>query len=144
MTSSSCRSLAKFTDFVAVIIVLLDLAVGIASVRLKPLILDYITDHQDETGLTDKDLQIVKTWYIFVAFAFFASLILEALRVWFNRGYGDTARRMDREFDALLAEDERDWDLRMENKAQETSEKYSALRAYYKQKYSRKAEDNKV
>jgi hypothetical protein len=141
LTSPSCRCCTNLTDVFAVMVVILDLAVGIASIKLKNLVLAYFTNHQESLGLTDSDLHTLKTWYLGIMFLFFLSLFLEALRVWCNRGYSDTAVRIDREYDSLLQEDERNWEKTLNEKQQVTSEKYKSLRNYYKQKYS-KSDDN--
>jgi hypothetical protein len=137
MTSSSCRFLAKFTDYLAVIVVLFDLAVGVAAFKLQPLVLNFISDNQHDMALTDKDVHVIKAWYQVIAFGFFVSLVLESVRVWCNAGFGETARRMDNEFASLMSEEDRNWDQISSERAQMTNDKYSALRKYYRQKYSR-------
>eukprot|EP01042_Synura_sphagnicola_P005380 gene5379-6863_t len=137
MASSSCRCLASFAAYPAVLVALLDLAAGVAAVQLQRLVLSYLSDHRDSLKLTDGDISVIRSWYVVIAIGFFASLVLEAMRVWFNAGFSDTARRIDNEFSALLTEEDRKWEESSSERAQMTSEKYSALRAYYKKKYSR-------
>jgi hypothetical protein len=147
MASSSCRCLASFADYLAVLVALLDLAAGVAAFKLQRLVLSYLSDHRDSLKLTDGDISVIRSWYVVIAIGFFASLVLEAMRVWFNAGFSDTARRIDNEFSALLTEEDRKWEESSSERAQMTSEKYSALRAYYKKKYSREnrpSEDQQV
>lgn len=137
MASASCRFLANFTDYLAIIVVLFDLAVGVAAFKLQSLVLNFISDNQENMALTDQDVHMIKAWYQVLAFGFFVSLFLESLRVFCNAGFSKTAARMDNEYAALMAEEDRKWEESSSERSHMTTEKYSALRKYYRQKYAR-------
>lgn len=133
----SCRCLVGFTDLIAVLIILLDLSVGIASIELQAPLLQYLDDNQASIGLTDQDLSLLRTWYLVIAYGFFLSLFLESIRVLFNRGYSERSRRIDQEYASLLKEEDRRWEVQFQSKTDETKSKYDNLRSQYKQKYAK-------
>lgn len=136
ITSQSCRCCISLTDFIIVIIVLFCLAMGILSIELHSLFTNYINDHGKDWGLSSTDIDDIENWYWFIAFGFFVVLGMEVTRFIFNRYFKDTSRRIDREYDSLLNEDNVQWDEQFNQNKLKTEKKYKDLRAYYKQKYA--------
>jgi hypothetical protein len=137
VASTNCRMMAHPTDYLAILIVVLDFALGVTAVKLEPIVRSYLDSSGKDVGLSDSDISTIKTWYIAIWGSLFASLFLEVLRVWFNRGFADTSKRMDREYANLLDEENRQWDEKLEDNKVHTIEKYKKLRDHYRDKYNR-------
>eukprot|EP01040_Poterioochromonas_malhamensis_P007146 gene7146-7717_t len=120
ISSTNCRSMAYPTDAFALLITLIDIGVGIAASKLQSVIIAYISDHGEE-----------------LVIAFFASAIFELLRIWLNRGFAHTSRRIDMEYSTLLDDEERAWEEKMQKAQQTTQEKYRKLKQFYHDKYKK-------
>ena len=75
--------------------------------------------------------------YDVLGFMIFGIAIVEVLRVHASRHYRENIKRMDGEFDSLLAEEDRDYADKMERNRESRGEKYDNLRTFYKDKYSK-------
>ena len=136
ISSQDCRCMISPVDSLIVIIVLFCLVMGILSIELHTLFTNYINDHGSSWGLSNRDIDDIENWYWFIAFGFFGVMALEITRFVFNRYFKGTSRRIDREYDSLLNEDNLEWDERLIENKLKTEKKYKDLRAYYKQKYA--------
>jgi hypothetical protein len=137
ISSTNYRSMAFPTDILAFLVVLIDFALGVASMKLHPVIESYLDNHGSEIGLSSYDVQTLKNWYLVIALGFFVSLFLEILRLWLNRGFSYTSRRIDMEYATLLDDENREWEEKMQTARQTTQEKYRKLKEHYHQKYNK-------
>lgn len=137
ISSTNCRSMAYPTDAFALLITLIDIGVGIAASKLQSVIIAYISDHGEELGLSQSNIDTVKNWFVVIVIAFFASAIFELLRIWLNRGFAHTSRRIDMEYSTLLDDEERAWEEKMQKAQQTTQEKYRKLKQFYHDKYKK-------
>jgi hypothetical protein len=144
ITSEDCRCMISPTDFLIVIIVLFCLVMGVLSVELHSLFTKYVNDHGGSWGLSRNDIDDIENWYWFIAFGFFVVMGMEVTRFVFNRYFKGSARRIDREYDSLLNEDNLQWDEQFAENKVKTEKKYKDLRAYYKQKYGEPASGNEM
>ncbi len=119
----------------ALVVALLGIAMGSAAFALKEKFYDYLDENGNDIGLTDNDIDLVKAWYMFVAYGTFGLVILEIVRFKLSQGFREAALQMDGEFDALLEEDRKNWDNKISRNKEEREEKYNDLRSYYKNKY---------
>jgi hypothetical protein len=140
IATPSCKCFSYFSDILSIVIALSALVVGITAIELRDAFMGYLDDQYDSLGLSQNDVNTIKSWYLVIAFGIFSEVLLQAVRIWCNRGYADTATRIDREFVALLDEESREWDAKIEESEQDISLKYKYLRDHYHEKYSR---DNK-
>ncbi len=113
----------------------LGIAMGSAAFALQEKFYNYLDDNGDSIGLNDKDVTLVKTWYMLVAYGTFGLVIVELVRFKLSQGFRESALQMDGEFDALLEEDRRTWDNKISKNKESREEKYNDLRSYYKNKY---------
>jgi signal transduction histidine kinase len=137
ISSTSCRSMAYPTDFMAVVIVLIDFASGITAVELQSVVITYLNNHGNEMGLSSSAINTIKSWYLVICAGFFVSLLIEIIRLWLNRGFTYSSRRIDMEYSTLLNEEDRQWEEKMENARTTTSEKYKKLKEHYHKKYNK-------
>ena len=133
--TTTCRSIIVVSKFVVVLAAISSLALGITALIRKPSVYDYLDEGSDKTALSDKQTSDIKDWYVIGAYALFSVGILCFIKLWFMIGFRTAAERLDDEFEALLTEDKALWDDKMSINKVTREEKYSDLRAYYKQKY---------
>lgn len=135
ITSSDCRWAMHPSRVIALFIAALALSMGCAAFAVQDKFYHYLNDEGDEIGLSSSDVNLIKNWYLLVAYGTFGLVILELLRFKMSGGFRQTALQMDGEFDALLEEDKRNWDKTISKNTEDRSEKYNDLRSYYKNKY---------
>lgn len=135
ISTRGCRWAIHPSKILSGIIGVLSAVLGALGLALRKTNLNYIDDHQDSLGLTDKEVQTVKNWYLVMACSLLVLFLIEVARLVLSSGYDDTAVRMDGEFDALMAEEDQLWQERMDSNHTARKKKYKDLRAYYKAKY---------
>ena len=108
---------------------------GSAAFAMQDKFYNYLDNEGDSIGLSNNDVNLIKSWYMVVGYGSFGLVIVELLRFKMSQGFRETALQMDGEFDALLEEDKRNWDNTISKNKEEREEKYNDLRAYYKSKY---------
>lgn len=135
ITSSDCRWAMAPSRVFSLIVALLGIAMGCSAFALKNKFFDYMDESGNDIGLTDKDINLVKSWYLMVAYGTFGLVIIEIIRFKLSQGFREQALQMDGEFDALLEEDRKNWDNKISRNKEDREEKYNDLRSYYKNKY---------
>jgi hypothetical protein len=136
MNSIGCRWMAYPSGYLALIEAILALSLGIAALSLQDSVLSYLDENGEDMGLSDEDLSLLETWYNIIAYGMFGLCVLEIVRFRFSMRYRADALRLDGEFDALLAEDQKNWNQKIHTNQVAREGKYDDLRAYYKAKYA--------
>lgn len=134
ISSPGCRWAIVPTKTLSLIVTGFDIGLGAAFILKKKDFLDYV---DSINGVTDKDMNILKSWYVVLNYAFFAMAVLEIVRYILSRHYREDAIRVDGEFAALLTEDDNMWRQRLATNQAAREDKYNDLRNYYKNKYAR-------
>ena len=137
IATKECRCLLSPTDWIAVLIVLMCLVLGIVSIELRSLFLSELRDNGNKWGLSNSDFDTIDSWYYVVCVGFFVSMAFEILRVFFTHGYKNRAVRIESEFENLLNQEQKEWEDRFASNKTHTERKYKDLRSYYKQKYAK-------
>ena len=127
---------------IGIIVATLCLVLGVMIFTLQSNIVTYIDDHGDELGLTPSQENALKNWYNLIGYAVFVFFVVEILRYRAAVHFSENIYRHDGEFEALLAEEDRNYQDRLEANTEARTEKYSNLRKHYKDKYSKKDDDN--
>ena len=133
ITNTSCRWAVIPSAMIGILVAVLSLLLGILVFALKSKTHDYLNS---SIGLTEEEITEVKTWYNIIGYALFGLCVVQILRYRVSRGYREAALRVDGEFDALLAEEDKLYQNKLQVNKNAREEKYDNLRAYYKQKYS--------
>lgn len=136
ITNTGCRCLMWMSCQLAVLIAGLDFGAGISAFVLQKRFYSFLDEHGHDQGLTSSDIEDIKRWYLVISCMILGSCVLEIARYVLSRGYSESSRRMDGEFNALMEEDELNWNDRLEANTAARSEKYRDLRAHYKTKYA--------
>jgi len=131
-----CRCNMYFSDACSLLLGTINFGAGCASFTLRSKFYKYLDDHGNDMGITDDDIDVIKHWYVFISCALFGSVILEMIRLYLSQGYRSNALSIDGEYNALLQEDEKDWQVKMEQNSSDRVDKYKDLRSYYKAKYA--------
>lgn len=137
LTSYGCRCCMGFSRLLSIFIIIAGFGIGSAAIALREKVFEYLHDHGTDIGLSQQNLMMAKQWYILVIIASFALVVVELIRMVLARGYAEAAKRVDNEFDALLLEEDKKWEDKINTKNKGTEQKYNDLRAYYKHKYGR-------
>lgn len=131
-----CRCLMWMSCHLALLLAAMNLGAGIVALVLQNKFFSYLNKHGNEDGITDSDIKIIKDWYTIIACVLMGSCILELVRFQFSRGFHESAERIDGEFNALLAEDDLEWQNKLHSNTNARAEKYRDLRSHYKNKYA--------
>ena len=133
---TGCRWLVNPSSFLAILVAVLSLALGSASLAEKNKVFSYLDNDGSDAGLSSKDISLIKTWYNIISYGLFGLFALEIIRFIIGRRYRESALRIDGEFDALLSEDDRRWNNKISENKSARGSKYEDLRAHYKAKYA--------
>jgi hypothetical protein len=136
ITNTGCRCLMWMSCQLAVLLAGLDFGAGISAFVLQKRFYSFLNEHGNEDGITDSEISDIKQWYVVIACMMLGSCVLEIWRYVLSRGYSESSRRVDGEFDALMGQDELQWNERLESNTAARSEKYRDLRSHYKNKYA--------
>jgi hypothetical protein len=136
ITNVGCRCLSYPSGFFALMISIITLAVGIAACVREKDIYKYINEHAVEDGIPQDQVQLFKSFYQIIKYSMFALCVEQFVRFRASMTYRSAALRLDGEYDALLDEDQKKWNERVEYNRVNRQEKYSDLRSHYKDKYS--------
>lgn len=99
---------------------------------------NYLDNNGEDLGLSSPDIDLLKAWFNIVAYGMFGLFVLEIIRYKVSMKYRAEALRIDGEFDALLDEDNKAWNEKIQSNKSAREGKYSDMRAHYKAKYSSK------
>lgn len=141
ITNSGCRWGVMFSSHIGLIVAILSLTVASTCLGMKGQVTDYLNSNGPTLGLGDSEINFIMTWYSIIAYVLFGLCIFELLRYRTSKSFRETVLRVDGEFDALLAEEDKQWSTRMTANQSAREEKYADLRSHYKQKYSSRNSD---
>jgi hypothetical protein len=136
IVSPGCRGMMAVSKVLALLLVFVNAGAGVSAFILQQRFYAYLDDNGNSVGITDNDITVIKQWYLIMCCALFASVILEVLRFHLSQGFRTQAERIDGEFGALLQEEERGYQAKMQESSSTRADKYSDLKAYYKWKYA--------
>jgi hypothetical protein len=126
----------------AILLAVLNFGAGVIALVLQGKFYHFLDEHGNEDGITDSDIKVIKNWYTVIACVMLGSCILELIRFQLSSGFRDSADRIDGEFNALLMEDDVEWQNTLQSNTAARSEKYRDLRSQYKAKYAHYGRDS--
>lgn len=136
IVTPGCRWIVYPSRFFAVILAVACIALGIASLIKKDAFFNNLNDQGETYGLSEHAKDLIKQWYSIVGYAIFGMAVLQIIRLRLTSNFRENALRIDGEFDALMAEDEKIYREKQAVSKSATEEKYNNLRAFYKEKYN--------
>ena len=127
--------MASLSGYIAILIALFALCLGIAAVAKKNEIFSYVESHQSNLGISDYQLETFEGWYQALAACMFFICFLQWFRFYLSVMIRAAATRLDTEHYYMLAEEDRLYEesLRANQAARES--KYDGLRSHYRDKY---------
>jgi hypothetical protein len=144
IVNSSCRFCASPASYLSFFIALLSATMATFALWKKSNIYDYLDDHYKEIGLDSNDVDTIKTYYIYTAYALYGLCIIELLRSRASSNLREQQLRIDGEYDNLLNENDKQWANTLESNKIDRKEKYENLKNHYKTKYDRNKSDDNV
>lgn len=142
LANVSCRWAMRPSVFLSGLAALFHLILGIMALALRKVFKSYLDDHGSDLGLSDRDMDLINTWYIVIDIFFFASVILQILRIWMAQGFVETAGVIDGEYTQALTREEEQWESDFDRKKASTHKKYQNLRQYYKNRFAKDDDNN--
>lgn len=136
ITNTSCRWAVIPSAYIGILVAMLSLLLGCLVFGLKSKTHSYLAENSASIGLTPAEVTDVENWYNIIGYCLFGLCVIEILRYRISRGYREAALRVDGEFDALLAEEDKMYQDRFQVNKSAREEKYDNLRSYYRNKYS--------
>lgn len=140
ITNTSCRWAIIPSAMIGVVVAVLSLLLGCLVFGLKSKTHTYLSEHGSSIGLTQVEIDDIEKWYNIIGYALFGLCLVQILRYRTSRGYREAALRVDGEFDALLADEDKMYQERFQANKGVREEKYENLRSYYRNKYASPAE----
>lgn len=140
ITNTSCRWAIIPSALIGVLVAVLSLLLGCLVFGLKSKTHTYLSEHGTSIGLTQVEIDDIEKWYNIIGYALFGLCLVQILRYRTSRGYREAALRVDGEFDALLADEDKMYQERFQANKGVREEKYENLRSYYRNKYASPAE----
>lgn len=131
-----CRCCMWWSCWLALLLAALNLGAGVMALALQKKFYHFLDDHGNAEGITDSGILIIKNWYTVIASVMLGLCILEIVRFQLSRGFKESSRRIDGEFDSLLMQDDENWQERLRDNTSARTEKYNDLRSHYKAKYA--------
>ena len=136
ITNTSCRWAIIPSAMIGVVVAVLSLLLGCLVFGLKSKTHTYLSEHGSSIGLTQVEIDDIEKWYNIIGYALFGLCLVQILRYRTSRGYREAALRVDGEFDALLADEDKMYQERFQANKGVREEKYENLRSYYRNKYA--------
>lgn len=143
IVNSSCRCCASPAAYLSFLVAVLSVSIASFALWKKTSIFDYLNNHYKEIGLDSNDVDIIKAYYMYTAYALYGLCIIELLRSRASSNFREQQLKIDGEYDNLLDENDKNWANTLESNKIDRKEKYENLKKHYKTKYDRKkSEDN--
>ena len=136
ITNTNCRWAVIPSSYIGILVSILSLLLGSLVLSLQKQTHNFLNDHGTSVGLSSSDIDVIEKWYVYMGYCLLGLCVVEFLRFRVSRGYREAALRADGEFDALLAEEDKQYADRYAVHKSQREEKYDGLRAYYKNKYT--------
>lgn len=135
IANSSCRWAVIPSSYIGLLVAILALLLATLLLSLEPRLHTYLSNHGAAIGLNTAEISDVEKWCRIMAYSLFTLTAVQLLRYRVSRGYREAALRVDGEFDALLAEEDKLFQERFLSNREAREEKYDNLRSFYKNKY---------
>jgi len=134
-SSGSCRWCVTPSAYIGMLVGCMSLAMSVMVYAKKSTIYDHLNSSGGAYGLAPDEVANIKAWYKWMGFVLLSSFLVEVMRCRASAHYRKNVSRMDGEFDALLAEEDKAYADKMSGNKSARAEKYDNLRDFYKQKY---------
>ena len=102
----------------------------------------YFDDNGQKMGLSDREISNIKSWYTIIVCCLFALTILQIIRIQANIHYRETSYKIEREFNALLDEDELAYTTQHETRKSKIRDKYDQMRSSFQEKYIKNLDES--
>ena len=135
IANSSCRWAVIPSSYIGLLVAMMALLLAVLLLSLETRLHTYLSNHGAEFGLNTAEISDVEKWCKVLAYSLFSLTVVQLLRYRVSRGYREAALRVDGEFDALLAEEDKLFQERFLSNREAREEKYDNLRSFYKNKY---------
>jgi len=142
MLNSRCKCLLRPSAYMGLLVGLLELGLGIAALAEQGNVHRFLANHQDSLGLSDKELQMTKDWYTICAGGLLVLSLVEILRFYLSLAYLASLNNYFDQYEKLLTHEEEERAAAHVQRRGETREKYERLRAYFRDKYARRSDDD--
>lgn len=139
---SSCRWAIIPSGYFAILTSIGALCTGIILLAQKQKFFDYINDHQEDLGFSDEDVDTIERWTLFLVYGSFFEFVSSLIRYFASGPFYNSLRRVDGAFAALLDEESRLLDEKMDHNRSNIGTKYDGLRDHYRTKYAQKEESS--
>jgi len=140
----SCRCLTYAANFFSRFLSLLCLSLGIAFAILRENMLEYFDENVTELGLTNGNVEFIKNWYTVCNVSLFILSVLQIVRIQANARYRETSYRIEKEFSALLDQEESVYEEKHKQRKDEIREKYENLKKTYSDKFNSGKAENEL
>lgn len=130
-----CRWCVTPSAWLGMIVGILALVMAIMIYALKDQIYEHLDTSGESYGLTASEISTIESWYKFTGVVLIMSFLVEVMRCRVSSYFRANVGRLDGEFDALLADEEKVHAQRMQENRTAREEKYDNLRDFYRQKY---------
>jgi hypothetical protein len=132
---TDCKIGVKLSGYAAFMVSISSFITAIVAIVVKGDLFDYLYDNCDSIGLSNGDIDTIKSWYTFIILGLFVSFLLQFIRFkWSNFLYRNFAKT-ESKFQRLLDLEEEEYEVRLSSNKAEREEKYDSLRSHYKNKY---------
>lgn len=135
ITSSSCRWAVIPSSYIGLLVAILAILLASLLLSLETHLHSYLSNHGNQIGLNSAEIDDIEKWCHILAYSLYCLAALQMLRYRISRGYRELALRVDGEFDALLAEEDKLYQEKFLANKTEREDKYDNLRSFYKNKY---------
>lgn len=142
MNLTDCKVGVVVSGYLALFVSMSSLIMAVTSLVVRGDLFNYLDSNGDDIGLSSQDIDKIKGWYSWVIFGLFCSFVLEFIRYkWSSFLYVNYAA-VDARYQGLLAQEEDEYEVRINAGRAERAEKYDNLRNHYKNKYATRSDEN--
>lgn len=132
---TDCKIGVVISGYIALVVSIASLAVGIGGLVMKRDIFNYLEDNRDSLGIEESDVQTIKDWYNVVLIGLFVSCILEFIRFHWSHFLYKNYGKIEIKFQRLLDLEQEEHEVQFNSRQADRTEKYDSLRSHYKNKY---------
>ncbi len=133
---TDCKIGVVVSGYIALLISITSLAVGIGGVVMKRDIFHYLEDNHVSLGIEESDVETIKDWYNVVLILLFISWILEFIRFHWSHFLYKNYGKIEVKFQRLLDLEQEEYEVQFNSRQADRTEKYDSLRTHYKTKYA--------
>lgn len=136
MNITTCKIGVVISGYLALFVSITSFIMAITALVVRVDLFDYLDSHREDLGLSSEDLDSIREWYSWVIFGLFCSFILEFIRYKWSSFLYRSFSIQDAKYQSLLAQEEDEYEVKINAGRTERAERYGNLREHYKNKYA--------